>query len=135
MDYFFFSFYLCALNTGTLLCFSRHSSYTLMVHALKMSMNGMTQVQWPDTFCFSMSASVKTPNDILLICYICKHYINGHVWLYFFSLASVRGEKLDRCLEGMAFVTFQYILIWLLFEIIQKSFFALLTFLLIKICS
>lgn len=35
------------------------------------------------------------------MCYICKHYINGYVWLYVFSLASAIGEKLDRSLEGV----------------------------------
>lgn len=64
-------------------------------------MNWSVQVHRQKTFWFLMLASIKTSNNILLMCYICKHYTNGYVWLYVFSLAPAIGEKLDRSLEGV----------------------------------
>ena len=85
---------------------------------------------------FLMLASIKPPNNILLMCNICKNYINVCGWLYFFSLASAWEEKLDSCLRGMG----SYNILGAYTDLITlwnntEHFFPLLTFLLFKVCS
>lgn len=94
----------------------------IQVPTSKDEHEGKYTVHWQSTFCFLMLAFVKIPNYILLMCYIYKNYKWTCLTVFlFFSICYRR--TLDRCLEGMVFVTFQlYILICLQLAIKQNIF-------------